>query len=139
MSTFTDILRAGTKSAESVVEKVWGRELIQTNNELFCLKYLVFFKGGKISRHYHCKKTEQIKILCGILGARITSVDGVDKKYIVRAGDSIDLPVGTIHQLECFEDAILIEVSTQDFSSDSIRLEPSSFDVNNDENIKNYE
>ncbi len=136
---FEDLVSAGTKSAESIVEKVWGKELIQTNTEKYCLKYLVFYKGGKISRHFHKLKDEQFFILCGVLGAHITDNDGFSRKYLVERGDSIKLPPGTIHELECFENSVVVEVSSQDFVLDSFRLNESSFNPHNDLNIKNYQ
>ena len=43
-----------TKCCE--IPKGWGKEMIITNNELYCGKILMFKKGCKFSINYHLKK-----------------------------------------------------------------------------------
>ena len=136
--TFLDLCQSAALTAEKTVDKVWGQEFHVVNNDLFCLKYLVFPKGGKISKHRHLKKTELFTCAIGYFGMEIIK-DGVSKKSIFKTGDKILLEPGTWHQLEAFADSIILEVSTHDDPADNERLEMSSFNSSNAKNIKNYE
>lgn len=127
-------LRGGAK----IVKKVWGIESHITNSAEFCLKYLIFFKGGKLSLHTHGIKKELFHCLQGKLGVRLVK-DGVEEKLLIKAGGKILLEPGVFHQLEAFSHSIIVEVSTQDFKEDSYRLEPSSFNAENDLNIQVYQ
>jgi quercetin dioxygenase-like cupin family protein len=126
------------KAGEKVVIKEWGLESHIHNDKNFCLKYLIFWKGGKLSQHKHLLKTEKFLCIQGKFGLTILK-DGIEKKSIIKAGKTILLEPGIYHSLEAFTNAIIIEVSTEDFPEDSYRLDQSSYNPNNDENIKNYE
>lgn len=126
-------LRGGAK----IVKKVWGLESHITNNPDFCLKYLIFFKGGKLSLHAHTIKKELFHCLMGKFGVTLLK-DGKEEKFLIKAGDKIMLEPGTFHSLEAFKNSIIVEVSTQDFPEDSHRLIESSFNEDNDSNIKEY-
>jgi hypothetical protein len=48
----------GLSSNSKIVKKGWGLEIHLVNNDKYCLKYLVFFKGKKFSWHKHIIKQE---------------------------------------------------------------------------------
>lgn len=134
---YEELLLCAKETAETVVEKVWGTEYHVVNNEQFCLKYLVFKKGGKLSRHKHAIKKEMFICLTGVFGIEIGEGENIRKGIFLR-DDKILLEPNTAHLLEAFYDSIILEISTQDFASDSYRLEPSSFNADNSLNIFNY-
>ena len=144
MNLTKDLLLSITRAASTIVQKKWGAEFIVVNNDKFCLKYLLFYKGGKISFHAHHVKTELFNCISGKLGIITQNrpenyFEGDVKKGIFRAGDKILLEPYTYHSLEAFEDSIIVEISTTDRVEDSFRLNESSFNPDNDANIKNYE
>ena len=127
-------LKAGAK----IVPKVWGLESHIVNNEKFCLKYLIFWKGGRLSQHMHKIKEELFLCMQGKLGLTLI-IDGKETKRIIKPGQTILLKPGQYHSLEAFKNSIIVEVSTTDRPEDSYRLDSSSYNPNNDDNIKNYE
>jgi len=56
---------AALLSGSKIVKKGWGLESHITNNESYCLKYLIFFKGKKFSLHNHLLKKELWHCLLG--------------------------------------------------------------------------
>lgn len=112
----------GLSSNSKVVKKGWGLEIHFVNNEKYCLKYLVFFKGKKFSLHFHNIKQELWFCMWGSFKCKI--VDGLREdnlKFI--AGNKIEIVPGVIHQLEALTNSIITEVSTTDYPEDSIRIE----------------
>ncbi len=131
------ILNPYLAAAFNIVKKVWGFEVHVINNYLFSCKLLVFYRGGKLSTHSHKLKSEQFVILLGQLGLSLG--EKTEKKSLISVGESIFLPTLTYHSLEAFSDAIILEIATEDFSFDSYRLDESSYNPNNQDNIKNYQ
>jgi mannose-6-phosphate isomerase-like protein (cupin superfamily) len=109
-----------------IVPKGWGREVWIANGDLYCGKILEILKGKRSSLHYHKLKTESFYLRSGRLKLRIKeSPDATEiEELILEAGQCMDIPAGTVHQLEALEDVELYEFSTQHFDSDSHRLVP---------------
>jgi mannose-6-phosphate isomerase-like protein (cupin superfamily) len=114
----------GLNSNSKIVKKGWGLEIHLVNNEKYCLKYLVFFKGRKFSWHKHIFKQELWFCMWGKLECVINSEDGEFFDYFLfKAGDKIEIKQNVEHQLMAITNSIIIEVSTTDFPEDSIRIE----------------
>ena len=107
-----------------IVPKGWGREVWIANGDLYCGKILEIRKGKRSSLHYHKLKTESFYLRSGRLKVHIRESSGTDvvEELILEAGQCMDIPTGTVHQLEALEDVELYEFSTQHFDSDSYRL-----------------
>ena len=104
--------------------KGWGKEVWMVNNELYCGKLLHVLKGKRCSIHYHKKKDETFYLLKGKILLELYE-EGYPKKptsTIFSEGDAIHIPIGLSHQFIAREDATIIEISTQHFEDDSIRL-----------------
>lgn len=120
------------------IEKGWGYEEVFHNSPLYCGKLLVFHRGGKGSAHYHLKKTETWFIFTGSFILR--TIDPKTAKQLetkLNQGESVHIPVGTVHQLEALEDSVIFEVSTQDFTDDSYRVFPGDSQILTNKNIQN--
>jgi mannose-6-phosphate isomerase-like protein (cupin superfamily) len=127
------------RASEKTVPKVWGLEGHIINNDKFCLKYLIFYKGGKLSLHCHKIKTELFHCITGKFGLQMGGeMQNLHEKRILTPGDKVYLTPETYHSLECFEEGIIVEVSTTDRAEDSYRLVNSSFNPNNEGNIEHY-
>ena len=104
--------------------KGWGYELWIANNEKYCGKILHFNKGKRCSYHYHKLKQEtfyvesgKIKVLYGY-----GSIEDAKVKVML-PGDSLDVPIGLIHQIIAIEESKVYEFSTTHYESDSYRIQ----------------
>jgi len=107
-----------------IVNKGWGYEKIIANSPLYCGKLLHFYKGKRLSFHYHCLKTETFYLAVGQILLKYSEGDKLEeaKELILYPGDSFDVPIGLRHQMIAIEESDLFEFSTQHFDSDSIRI-----------------
>lgn len=109
-----------------VVDKKWGHEEIYVNNEFYCLKRLVFYKGAQFSYHLHHNKRETW--ICDIGSLELLYKDlsnGLDKKIILNCDSlPITIPPFLPHQLKALEYSEIWEVSTKHEDSDSYRIGP---------------
>lgn len=121
---FWKIVLNAIKSNSKVVKKTWGFEVHIVNNNNYCLKYLVYFKNKESSLHFHKIKTELWHCLCGSFFCKLKKKSNI-KKFLINAGDKLEINPGEIHQLKAKEDSIILEVSTRDYPEDSIRKIPS--------------
>jgi len=103
--------------------KGWGYEVWIHNDEKYCGKLLVVFAGKKCSLHYHKIKHETFYLQNGRLDVYMKYLDGTEKRFIMEKGESVEVPIGTIHQFKAIEHSELFEFSTQHFDSDSHRIE----------------
>lgn len=118
---FWKIVFASILSGSRVVKKGWGIESHITNNNGYCLKYLIFFKDKQFSFHKHNLKKELWHCLLGEFECVLQN--GEEKDYhIFKKGEKIEIKSGILHQLRALENSIIIEVSTADYSEDSIRM-----------------
>ena len=111
----------GLNSNSKIVKKGWGLEIHFINNDKYCLKYLVFFKGRKFSWHKHQLKQELWFCMWGNFECVINTENSEFLNYFeFKAGDKIEIKSGIEHQLMALTDSIIVEVSTTDFPEDSI-------------------
>ena len=110
-----------TKCCE--IPKGWGKEMIITNNELYCGKILMFKKGCKFSMHYHLIKDETWFIAEGEFLYRWIDTETADiYEEELKPGDVVRQLPGQPHQLMAHTDGSIIEVSTEHFDEDSYRV-----------------
>jgi mannose-6-phosphate isomerase-like protein (cupin superfamily) len=100
----------------SEIIKVWGKELIYHNNDKYCFKRLLLNQYYQCSTHYHKIKEETFYLESGKI---ILSIDNIDISFEV--GDFITIHPYTYHHFYGIEKSVIIECSTQDFTSDSYR------------------
>jgi mannose-6-phosphate isomerase len=103
------------------VDKPWGHELIFAHTERYAGKLLHIDKGRRLSRQYHRLKDESLTVLQGILGLELGAPPDVERR-LLRPGDVIRVPPGTIHRFIAVESCELVEVSTPELD-DVVRLE----------------
>lgn len=107
------------------VDKGWGYELIFASNELYCGKIMKFNKGAKFSMHFHAEKDETWYILEGKFLLKLIKTDNAEVNSMeLHKGDTWRNRPLIIHQLICLEEGSIIEVSTQDKSTDNFRVMP---------------
>ena len=114
------------------VEKPWGREIWFADQSAYAGKILEVKKGCRLSLQYHERKTETLYLLSGkmILTFRpIAAGEKPDAALVTPAdqtiwlpGQTVHIPVRTIHRFEALEDSILLESSTPDLT-DVVRLQ----------------
>ena len=110
-----------TKCCE--IPKGWGKEMIITNNQLYCGKILMFKKGCKFSMHYHLIKDETWFLAEGEFLYRWIDTETADiYEEELKPGDVVRQLPGQPHQLMAHTDGSIIEVSTEHFDDDSYRV-----------------
>ena len=100
------------------VEKLWGREEIIVNNEMYCGKLLHIKPGFQCSLHYHPVKHETFYILKGIVRIEIEST-----RTLMKEGQSVIVPPHTKHRFSSMVSSILLEVSTHHDDEDAVKVE----------------
>ena len=111
----------------TVVDKLWGREVVFANNEMYCGKLLIHDKAeSKGSMHFHMKKHETFYVIQGSFKVHwIEPKDATQHNHILNKGDTWTNEPGFMHQLEALEDnSVVVEVSTTHFDEDSYRVLP---------------
>jgi mannose-6-phosphate isomerase-like protein (cupin superfamily) len=109
------------------IEKGWGYELVIVNDHErgYCGKILVFHvAGNKGSMHYHLDKHEHF--FCSNGKFHIHCINPKDaSRFTLEIGpnDTVVIPQGQPHQIECIEVGELYEFSTPDSPEDSYRVE----------------
>ena len=99
------------------VPKSWGYEKWIVNSDRYCGKILHINKGHCSSYHYHKIKDETFCVLQGKMLLELHH-----SKRVMDKDDTLRLMPGTNHRLVALEDLDVLEISTQHFDSDSIRL-----------------
>jgi quercetin dioxygenase-like cupin family protein len=104
--------------------KGWGHEEWVVNSEKYCGKILRFDSGKRCSWHYHKIKDEVFYLLSGKMELRVSNEDDLENAQVLflEKGDTFHVETGMRHQMIALEDSELLEVSTQHFEDDSIRL-----------------
>jgi mannose-6-phosphate isomerase-like protein (cupin superfamily) len=115
-----------------IVEKPWGREIWYADQAAYAGKVLEVTKGRRLSLQYHERKTETLYLLSGkvLLTFRALAAGESPLASLVSAADqrvwlpgqTVHIPVRTIHRFEALEDSVLLEVSTPDLT-DVVRLQ----------------
>ena len=108
-----------------IVEKGWGSEEIWASNDKYCGKLLKFKTGSKFSMHFHAEKEETWYVLSGQFQVRYIDTKTADEYLeILEPGDTWHNSPLVPHQLICFEEGTIIEVSTPDSVEDNYRVSP---------------
>lgn len=110
-------------SRERFEQRPWGSFTILDEAENYKVKRIEVLPGKRLSYQRHGKRSEHWFVVQGT--AKVT-LNG--SEILVRAGESVDIPVGTAHRVENPLDAetlVFIETQTGDyFGEDDIeRLE----------------
>lgn len=117
----------------NIVEKGWGWEIWLDNTPRYCSKFLLVEKGKRCSLHYHIKKFEMFHLIYGevcleLEGEEInlTPFEGIvdidpheNHRFTGISENCIYVPA----LREIFEGSMILEVSTEHFEDDSIRIE----------------
>ena len=107
------------------VSKGWGSEDIWVTNDNYCGKFMHFKKGKKFSMHFHAVKDETWYVLSGEFEVRwINTKDASRDSRILRQGDVWHNPPLFPHQLICYVEGTIVEVSTPDSEEDNYRVSP---------------
>jgi mannose-6-phosphate isomerase-like protein (cupin superfamily) len=108
---------------EGYVEKGWGHELIWATNDKYCGKMLHFKKGSKFSMHFHAEKDETWHVLSGEFLVRwIDTKTATTHEKGLKAGDTWHNPPLMPHQVVCYAEGTIVEVSTPDSVEDNYRV-----------------
>lgn len=106
-----------------IVEKGWGREIIFHSDDDYCGKILHFNKGGEFSMHYHIDKRESWYLVTGKMIFKFIDPKTAEiKEQLFKAGQTMIINRGMVHQLVALEESDIFEVSTPDNPEDSYRV-----------------
>ena len=103
------------------VEKPWGYELIWARTDRYVGKILHVTAGHVLSLQYHHKKDETMHVLAGELKLRWGTEQKLEERRF-RAGESVHIPAGLVHQIEAVVDSDVLEASTPELD-DLVRLQ----------------
>ena len=107
------------------IPKGWGEEIIWANTDKYCGKFLNFKAGARFSMHFHKDKDETWYVLSGKFELRFINTKNAQQTVQeLTAGDVWHNPPLSPHQLICFEEGTIIEVSTPDSVEDNYRVLP---------------
>ena len=101
--------------------KVWGKEEIIVNCDLYCGKLLYLRKGATSSYHYHIKKQETFYALKGQV---VLTIEGKDYMLTPFSRAQTIMPEQK-HSFFGITDAIILEVSSHHSDEDVVRLKES--------------
>ena len=110
-----------------VVKKVWGYEIILTNNGLYCGKLLLLKQQHQCSFHMHKVKDETFYVLDGTVWFTLKRRTDSHSHSVIRSAMNLytNIPIRIFpedwHSFLGISDAIILEISTQDESEDSYR------------------
>lgn len=108
------------------VEKPWGYEEIWAKTEKYVGKILVIYPEKKLSKQYHERKEETIRVLQGTLKLWFEDLRpgrGFKGWLFLDPGQTFHIPVGAIHRMEALSEEVhVLEVSTPELE-DVVRLE----------------
>jgi mannose-6-phosphate isomerase len=103
-----------------IVKKPWGYEEIWAETPKYVGKILHIDKGHRLSRQYHAKKEETIRVLHGVL--TIETGPNVEHRFDYSEGSTFHVTPGTVHRFCAYKsDVDIIEVSTPELD-DVVRL-----------------
>lgn len=103
------------------VDKPWGHELIWARTDRYVGKILHVRAGHVLSLQYHHVKDETMHVLRGELLLRTQPGAALEERRF-RAGESVRIPPGLIHQIEAVEDSDVLEASTPELD-DLVRVQ----------------
>lgn len=104
-----------------IVQKPWGHEEIWAETDRYVGKYLHINANNRLSRQFHERKEETIRVLKGTLLLEIGSGSDIQRKYL-EIDEVFHITPGTIHRFcATDEDVLLVEVSSTELD-DVVRL-----------------
>ena len=104
------------------ISKPWGKEEIWAETPKYVGKYLYIDRGHRLSKQYHEKKEETIRVISGILILEIG--DGPHHRVLhLEPGETYHVAPLTVHRFgaDVHDDVVLVEVSTPELD-DVVRL-----------------
>ena len=107
------------------VKKGWGYEKWIVNKSEYCGKLLFFIRNRRCSWHYHKLKDEVFYLQSGKLLVKYSDEEDIStaKELILNPGESFHVYRGLKHQMIALADSELFEFSTEQFDSDSYRIQ----------------
>lgn len=102
------------------VDKPWGYELVWARTDRYAAKILHVAAGHVLSCQYHNQKDETMHVLHGELILRLGHGAGQTERPF-KAGESVHITPGTVHQIEAVVDSDVLEASTPELD-DLVRL-----------------
>ena len=103
------------------VDKPWGYEIVWARTDRYVGKILHVKAGHILSLQYHNRKDETMHVLSGELILRTRpGTELVARAF--RAGESVHIPAGLVHQIEAVADSDVLEASTPELD-DLVRLQ----------------
>jgi len=103
------------------VDKPWGHELVWARTDRYVGKILHVRAGHVLSLQYHQRKDETMHVLAGELILRTQQGDTLASRAF-KAGETVHIPPGLIHQIEAVVDSDVLEASTPELD-DLVRLQ----------------
>jgi len=104
------------------VKKPWGKEEIWAETPKYVGKYLYVDRGHRLSRQYHEKKEETIRVISGNLLLELGTGTNITKVNLT-PGQIYHVTPKTVHRFCAVDsDVVLVEVSTPELD-DVVRLE----------------
>ncbi len=103
------------------VDKPWGYELIWARTDRYVGKLLHVRAGPVLRLQYHPRKDETRHVWQGELIRRRQPGAGREERRL-RAGESVHIPPGLVHQIEAVVDSDVLEASTPELD-DLVRLQ----------------
>jgi len=97
------------QDAPGETERPWGHYVVLSDEPDHKVKRIVVTPGHRLSYQRHSQRSEHWMI---ISGAPVVTLDGTD--HPLRAGDAIDVPVGSAHRISNpgEQDVVLIEIQS---------------------------
>jgi mannose-6-phosphate isomerase-like protein (cupin superfamily) len=110
------------------VDKPWGYEVIfAAEDGKYVGKVITVRTGHSLSLQYHQAKEETISLLSGTARVEYGSDTSLMASETFGPGDTIHVPVGTLHRITAIDDVTFVECSTAEpgWREDVVRLEDS--------------
>lgn len=108
---------------EKRVEKPWGFEIIWAQTDRYVGKILHINKSHRLSRQYHEKKEETIRVLSGTLSLEIGEIGPGFITHMLYPGDTFHIAPRCVHRMKAMlGDVEVLEVSTPELE-DVVRIE----------------
>ena len=105
-----------------IVTKPWGHEEIWAETPKYVGKYLHIKAGHRLSRQYHEKKEETIRVISGKLTLVLGRLDN-ESQHVMNPGDVYHITPLTVHRFCAVDDdVVLVEVSTPELD-DVVRID----------------
>jgi mannose-6-phosphate isomerase len=107
-------------------EKPWGHEQIFAAEDGKYVGKIIYVNAGQsLSLQYHEHKEETVSLISGTAEIQYGQVGGELTKVTFGPGDTIHLPVGTVHRITAVTDIVFAEASTAPpgWREDVVRLE----------------